>query len=116
MLFDLLSLKLLYKCNQPAQDCLRLLRWISFAKIVIDDLAHGMILPKRRRPENVTNYQNNALFLFSRNHCCVLRLDCPQWVQRCEEDGLSPFFAFSSSSDESFVKDRSDIGRTSSME
>ena len=50
------------RCKKPAQDYVRLLRWISFAKIVILDFAHGIILPNRRRPEYISNCCDSALF------------------------------------------------------
>ena len=56
ILFDLLSVKLPKRCDQLAQDCVRLSRRISFAKIEIHGLVDGIILPKRRRPEHVSNY------------------------------------------------------------
>ena len=45
IMFDPLSEKLPCRCNLPAQDCVRLFRWIPSSKILIHDLAHETILP-----------------------------------------------------------------------
>ena len=69
-------------------------------------------LPNRRRPDNLSTYCDGALFLVLIFFFIWI---IPERVERSEENGLSSSFAFSSSGDESWCEDCSDIQRTSSM-
>ena len=72
IMFDLRSEKLPCRCNLQAQDCVRLLRLISFAKIVILDLVHETILSIKQHLGRVSNCRGSALSLAWMDHHWVL--------------------------------------------
>ena len=117
--FDLLSERLLCRCNLPAQDYVRLLHVISSARIEILDLVLGIILHNKRHPDYVSNCCDSAL---SSLRNCVIITGCffiwifSERVERCEEDGLSSFLALFSSCNESVLKDGLDAERTTPCE
>ena len=70
-MFDLRSEKLPCRCNLQAQDCVRLLRLISFAKIVIL-FVHETTFFIKQRPGRVPNCRGSALSLALMDHHWVL--------------------------------------------
>ena len=78
-MFDHRSEKFPCRCNLPAQDSVRLLRWILLAQIRILDLKHETILPNRQHLGRVSKCCGGApsLVLIDR-HWVLLHLDVVQ--------------------------------------
>ena len=109
--FSLLFEKSLCGCNQPAQGCVQLWHGIWFARTVV------LLSCARAKLIQLTASWRDFHLLW---WCTFLGSErstlgssssglSPKGFERCEEDGLSSLFTFSSSSDKSRPQDWSDI-------